>query len=42
MKILHLTEKFTQAPPVVPVTNMRYGLMVRQVVDRDKVGIIRI
>ena len=25
MKILHLTKIFTQAPPVVPVTNMRYG-----------------
>ena len=29
-KILHLTEKFTQAPPVVPVTNIRYAHGVHQ------------
>ena len=26
-KNLHLTENFTQAPPEVPVTNMRYGFL---------------
>ena len=34
-KILHQTEFFTQAPPVVPVTNMRYA---RQ---RSNIGCIR-
>ena len=29
MKILHLAEKIAQAPPVVPVTNMRYDPTTR-------------